>query len=197
MIAPFCAEWYIDLDVGLRPIAGGTGAETIAVIAGAAAVAGAGVAAYGSYQQGQAQAAAGKYNERVAANQAQAAREAAALEADRAHDKNRRLLASQRARIGASGITTEGSPLLVMMDSAEQAALDEATIRYRGSLGAAAATSEGVLQGFYGRQARRAGTIGAGASLLTGVSRAGASYASGQRTTTAPVTDYGGEGGSR
>src|SRR5882672_5890633 len=105
------------------------GGATVAVIAVLAAAG----SAYAAYAQSQAQAQAADYQRKVAKNQAQAAKQAADIAAENARTQHQRIMAAQRARIGASGILgTEGSPLLVQMESAEQAALDEARIRYAG-----------------------------------------------------------------
>src|SRR3990167_5430894 len=101
----------------------------MAVIAGAIAALVTIVSAYAAYQSGQQQAKALDYQAKVARNQATAAQQAAQVAAENARERNRRVLASQRARIGASGVIgSEGSPLLVQLESAEQAALGEATI---------------------------------------------------------------------
>src|SRR3972149_8233804 len=102
----------------------------MAVIAGAIAALGTIVSAYAAYQSGQQQAEALDYQAKVARNQATAAQQAAQVAAENARERNRRVLASQRARIGASGVIgSEGSSLLVQLESAEQAALEEARIR--------------------------------------------------------------------
>src|SRR3990167_2413712 len=107
----------------------------MAVIAGAIAALGTIVSAYAAYQSGQQQAKALDYQAKVARNQATAAQQAAQVAAENARERNRRVLASQRARIGASGVIgSEGSSLLVQLESAEQAALEEARIRYGGEV---------------------------------------------------------------
>jgi hypothetical protein len=61
----------------------------------------------------------------------------------------------------------EGSPLLVMADSARQAKRDELIIKYGGGpQRSAALTQEAGLQSLYSQQYSRAGAIGAGSSLL-------------------------------
>ena len=97
-------------------------------------------------------------------------------------------MAATRARIGGSGVLPgEGSPLLVQMEQAEQARLDEANIRYAGEVGAQANESEAILQGFVGKRAMRQGYIGAGASLLQGASTALSGY--GRSTSRAPSSE--------
>src|SRR3990167_3178260 len=114
----------------------------MAVIAGAIAALGTIVSAYAAYQSGQQQAKALGY-------QATAAQQAAQVAAENARERNRRVLASQRARIGASGVIgSEGSSLLVQLESAEQAALEEARIRYGGEVQATGLESAERLRRF-------------------------------------------------
>lgn len=166
-----------------------------AIAAAVIAVIGAAVSAYAQYQAGQAQAASLKYQQKVAENQAIAARQAAQVAAENARERHQRVMAAQRARLGAAGVmSTEGSPLIVQMESAEQAALEEARIRYSGEVQAGGVESQAVLSGFQARQARTAGTLGAGASLLSGVGGAYGTYAN-RRQPNAPsgttgYTDY-------
>jgi len=138
----------------------------IALIVGAA-VAAAGTA-YSIYASGQAQEAAAEYGADVAENQAQASRNAAAVDEDIAREKSRRIQAAARAAYGASGVTQdEGSPLLVMMDTAAQSELEVQRIRYGGELATGGYISEATRQRHYGQQAAQAGAIGAGISLLS------------------------------
>jgi hypothetical protein len=160
--------------LGAGPRERHTGVE-IAVVA--VAVAGAAVSAYAAYESGQQQAAAARYNRKVAQNQATSAQDQGELAAERERERNRRLLASQRAAYGASGvITTEGSPLLVQMDSAREAVRSEQLLRYNADLAETGFRSQATLQGFYARSAERAGAIGAGASLLSGLANVGMAY---------------------
>jgi len=151
------------------------------------------VSAYAMYQQGQAAAAAQDYQAKIARNQAIAARQAAEVAAENARERHQRVLAAQRARLGAAGVmSTEGSPLIVQMESAEQAALEEARIRYAGQVQAGGYESQAILSGYQARSARAAGYLGAGASLLTGLGAAYGQYARrGPTTQTPSTTDYG------
>lgn len=176
---------YIDMGDRLRPaICGGYeaigGIAGIAAIVGAtAAVAGAGVGAYGAYEAGQARKEAAEYSQQVAENQAQASRDSAAIARANRDEELKRAMGAQRARIGATGVLPgEGSPLLVQMETSRQAALDLERITYAGETQATSYRSQGILEGFYGKQAARAGNIGAGTTLLSGVAQ-GANYSYG------------------
>jgi hypothetical protein len=152
------------------------GTEFLAYAAAAAAVAGAATAAYGTYKQGQDAAAASKYNEAVAFRQADQARDQAAIRAEEQALQDRRAQATVRARLGASGVEVEGSPLLVLMANADQAQLDQERIKYGGEITASGLEARGRLEGAYGRTAQTAGAIGAGASLLGSAGRIASTY---------------------
>lgn len=144
------------------------------------AIIGAIVTAYVAYEASQAQAAQAEYQQKVAKNEATARRDAASIEAENLRDRQRAVMAAQRAGIGASGVLpSEGTPLLVQTDSAEKAALNEARVRYSGEVGARFAESEAILEGYKARTARRMGYINAGASLLRGAGSAASSYRGG------------------
>jgi hypothetical protein len=169
-----------------------TGIEIAAGIAAAAAVAGAGVAAYGQYQQGQTANKVAQYNAELANRNAQiadqnaeAVRFAGTAKEEQSRDEVRQVLARQRALVGASGVTTEGSPLLVMMESARQGELDALRIRYATDIEEQQRLLEGqqqrsqaFLQGAQGRAAQSAGTLAAGGSILTGIGSGVSSYSS-------------------
>ena len=140
------------------------------------AVIAAGVSAYAQSEQAAAQERQAKYNRKVAENQAQAATNAALVSEDIQREHDQRILAQQRALVGGAGLTTEGSELLVMIDSAKQAELDAVRVRYGGELQAGGLEDQAALFGFSGRQARRAGQIAVGTTLLTGASSAYGGY---------------------
>ena len=153
-------------------------ATTAAIVAIVAAIAAAAVSAYGAYEAGQTQQKIGKFNAKVAENAAQAKRDAARIEAQNKREQYASILAASRAGVGAAGVMpTEGSPLLVAMDDAANAKLNEARIIYSGEVGARAQESEAIVQRFIGKKAAQQGVIQAGASLLSGVSGAYGSYA--------------------
>jgi GAF domain-containing protein len=93
----------------------------------------------------------------------------------------KRALSTQQAQYGASGISTTGSPLEVMMESAEEAARELSNIRRTGELqaeslrrgGANAAWSsnyQAMLNNMYGRQALKAGMWQGVSSAASGAS---------------------------
>lgn len=148
----------------------------IAVAGLAVAVAGAATTAYSQYQQGQQQQDVAKYQAKLQTNQAQAVTNQAQTAEDTIREQDRRVMAQQRAIVGGEGLSTEGSPLMILMDSAEQAQLEQARVRYGGSLQAAGFQNQAKLTAYGGAQYAQAGYVGAGSTLLTGASNALANY---------------------
>jgi len=158
-------------------MAGVSAAAIAAYIAAAAAVAGAGVSAYSAYEQGQEQKRVAEANARMAEYQAKQAKDAAALKAAQYKREADRRMASIRAGFAASGVaTTEGTPLLVLMESAEEVAKDELRIKRGGDQTAWGLLQEANIQRIGGKSAATKGYYGAGASLLGGAARVAGSY---------------------
>jgi hypothetical protein len=141
-----------------------TGAE-IALAASAA------LSAAGAIAQGNAAKSAANYNAAAARQNADIARANAAADAAKQERQGLLLAGRQRAAVGASGITPEGSPLEVMADSALESELDALTTRYRGELQARSYGQDATLQDMRGSSAQTAGYIGAGTDLLTGAGK--------------------------
>lgn len=140
------------------------------------------VTAYSAIQQGQTAAAQAKqkaawldYNAKVAKREAEAERKAADFEATQHTRATKQLLARQRVLIGASGVTMEGSPLLMAEDTAAQLAIEGANIRTTGARRVGAWTSRSILDTSMAKAARAsasgyktAGYLRAGSSILQG-----------------------------
>jgi hypothetical protein len=129
--------------------------------------------------------------------QAGQARGQAESAADEAAERNRRVQARARALYGGMGVTTEGTPLLVLMDSAEQAAIEEARIRHAGEVTAMGLETQA---GRFRDEANRARAgvvipagrvsvnrqspgLAAGTTLLTGASNIATNVSRTRRTT--------------
>ena len=139
----------------------------------------AGVQAYGQYKQSQQQAAVYKYNAQVAQNNAASSRNAAAIDMYQIREKNKRVLATQRARYAKANLQLSmGSPLEIMAASARQGELDAQVARYRGELGAAGYEAQASLLISQAKSIRQAGVISATSSLLSGAAGAASIYAS-------------------
>jgi hypothetical protein len=145
------------------------------------------VSATAAVQAGQQQEQAARFNRKAAENAALAAQQAAQANAAQRQDQLRRVLASQRANIAASGVSEEGSPLLVEIDSAKQAELQRLTILHQGQQTALGFETRGAYAKLAGRQAAEASYTQAGTSLLSGVS-AGLNTYQQYRTRTPPPT---------
>ncbi len=149
------------------------------------------ISAYAQYRQGQAASAQAKFTGQVASNNAIIAGQNAelALEKGRADVRDVRRetvqrIGSQRARLAAMGFdVSEGSSIDILGDTAALGELDVLRIeadaenralnfRRQGS----DFESEATLGRFAAKGARRAGTIGAVSTLLTGASRAGTTF---------------------
>lgn len=142
------------------------GVTTAAVVAGAAAT------AAGAIQQGQAAKNTANFNAQVSRNNAIGVEQASAAESDRQNLQSRKLIASGVAAAGASGVDpNSGSPLEVVADLAGQAKLDEELAKWQARERAKGYATQATLDTYTGRQAARAGTITAGASLLQGMGR--------------------------
>lgn len=127
----------------------------------------------GSIQQGKQQEKVAEYNAAVAEQGAIAEEQKAAYEEEAHRKKVKSILSSQQAAYGATGVDMEGSPLLVMEDTAAQGELDALAIRYGGDVAAAQKRSQANLYRMQGKNARTAGYINAGTSLLTGAANIG------------------------
>ncbi len=139
---------------------------------------GSAMSAYGQYRQGEAAKAAGSFNEDVAAANAEAARKKAAYEEEIQRDKLKKIMGRQRTLYAKAGVNIdEGSPLLMLMETAEEAERDAQAIRYGGDVAATQMLNQGRMAAFQGEQAYKAGMIGAGSTFLTGLGSAMMGYA--------------------
>ena len=179
---------YIEAEDGhlVPAISGGVdgGAGVIGIISAVVAAAGTAVSAYSAYQQGQAADKAAKYNARVAEQQAATAVQAANAQAAAQRTQYRRILASNEAATGASGVAVDvGSPLLVMADQAAQAELNARMTEWGGQARAQGIRSEIPLLRIQGQRAAAAGTYGASRTLLSGAVDLGSRYSAPRSTT--------------
>jgi len=141
-------------------------------VAVAVAVVSAGVSAYSQYSAGENAAEEADYNAKVAEQNALAEKDKASYDENIHRDNVRKLLSTQRALYGKSGVDMTGSPLLVMEDTAAKSEIDALAIRHGGDIAAAQQRSAATLSKMRGKNAQTAGYIGAGSSLLSGASSA-------------------------
>ena len=111
---------------------------------------------------------ASRFQADLLARQAQREREIAALEETEFRRRGDRLLATQRARLGASGVDFTGTALDVAEDTAAEIELQALKIRSGGQAREAGLRGEAAFSRLRGDQAFRSGVAGAGASFLRG-----------------------------
>lgn len=156
-----------------------------AAVAAVAAVASAVVSAAGAIYSGQQQKKAAEYNAAVQEQQAQAIEDKAKYDEEMHRERVRKILSTQRAMYGKSGIDTTGSPLLVMEDTFKQGEVDALAIRYGGDIQSAQARSAANLSRMQGKSLQTASYFQAGSSLLAGAGQAAGYFSGGKATTTA------------
>lgn len=112
------------------------------------------------------------YNAQVLEADAVAAKQKAAFDETLHRERVKRILSSQRAAAGASGVEFTGSPLLAFEETVRAGELDALAIRYGGAVESARKRSGAELSRMEGRAARTSSFFKAGATLLTGGARA-------------------------
>lgn len=150
--------------------------EPISIIAAIAGIGAAGIGAYSAISSASAQSDAADFNSKVAANNAQQAKQEADAEAARVRDKNRRILASQKAAYAASGVQISGTVTDVLLDSATQGELDAMSVEYAGKVRQNALISQSELLKKESSNASKAGIFGAAGYGLSGVASTANSY---------------------
>lgn len=125
----------------------------------------------GQMQQGNAQAQASLYNAQVAQNNATQARYAADVEAQKEGERTRRLLSTQKALLSKSGVDLEGSPLLVLEETAALGDVNQQFARYEGDVKAKGYEAQAELDRYQARMAKSSAATSAGTSLLRGFNR--------------------------
>lgn len=135
---------------------------------GALTLIGAAVSAVGAIAAGQAKANAAEFNAEMAQQQAEREQQIAARDADDYRRRDSRLLATSRARRAGSGVTSQGSPLLVDESTAAEIELGVQDILAGGATRAYGYQQQAALGRARARSARIGGFLGAGSTLLTG-----------------------------
>ena len=137
--------------------------------------AGVGLSAYGRYQEGKAAKQAHDYNAKIAEQKAD-------YEESQSRQRWKRLIGQQTALYAKAGVDiSSGSPLLVLSQQAAEGELEALNIRYAGR-------NEAELQKWYGKQAKKAGTIAAASTLLTGGAAGYSAYYGGYGRTSQTYT---------
>jgi len=139
-------------------------------------VVGAGISAYGAYSEGQDAAEASRYNAEISRQEATLAEASGALDASRQRKQVSRLIGTQKAGYAGAGVELTGSPLDVMINTANEGELDAQIIEYNAKVRSMGAMSQAnydeKLAGIY----ERSGVFKAGSTLLTSASNIGTNY---------------------
>lgn len=135
------------------------------------------LSAFGQYQQGQYQGDVADENARRMRMEAADAELRGGMEGDRIRREGRKVAGQQAAATAASGISmASGSPLDILTETAELSERDAMVAENnakRQAYGYRTAATDSRSQG---AMARRAGTFGAGATVLGSAGSAGATY---------------------
>jgi len=144
-----------------------------AIIGAVAAVASAAVSGYATYQSGQTQKKAGKYNEKMGEYRALDAAQRGASEAAAKRDRARRIAAQQAEGMAASGVDiNSGTPLALLTETAGLGELDALTTVNNARREAWGYQTQGTLDRYQGKMAGRSGVLNAGGTFLGGASNA-------------------------
>lgn len=129
------------------------------------------VSAGGQLAAGQAANASAQAQAQSLEQQQEAERRSAAYEITQQDRKNQLEQAAARAAIGASGVSTQGSPSAVLTANAGQNQMDLEAIRYGSALRQNSLGTQADISRMQGKQAKTASFINAGSSLIGGFSR--------------------------
>ncbi|PDT71739.1 hypothetical protein CO683_00845 [Bradyrhizobium ottawaense] len=153
------------------------GLETLALVAG---IGGSVLSGAGAIQKGQAAKQAADYNAAVDAQRAAEERDRAQADTQDYIRKGSNTVEAGRALRGVTGVTNEGSPLLVDEATVREVALGAARTLHGGELRASRLEDDAKLQKMKGEHAVTASYLDAGSSLLTSAGKFGkGGYSSG------------------
>ncbi len=139
----------------------------------AATAVGTGVAVYGQVQQAKAAEDAADFNAKIAKNEANLAHQRGIENIRRTRTRNRRYLSRQRALVAGKGISMEGTALAILGKSAGNLELGIQDAFTDTNIAVNKSISEAIQHKFQGQQAKTAGMINAGSSLLSGATKLG------------------------
>lgn len=136
------------------------------------AAAGAVLNMFGQYKSSQQAAKVYDYNQSLAQYQAQYFQKEGAISTAQLKSETSKTIGRQRAIQGASGLTSNStSNLATIAETERQSALDAAIIRYRADISSYGALNNANLMGWQSDEAKKAGFLGVGSTLLTEASK--------------------------
>lgn len=157
----------------------------IGIISLVAGVVGSAMSANAQAQAGEAEKKAYEFNAQLKEQEAEQLKTKAMWDESLSREQSREHIAKMRAMYAKSGVRLdEGSPLLVMADSAAKAEKDALAIRWGGDVDYTQAINEANLMRFYGKNAAKTGRTQAGVTMLQGIGNAGMAYGQGKYTGT-------------
>jgi hypothetical protein len=128
------------------------------------------VSAFGKAQAGNQQATADTFNQKVATENASIAGQEATSQAAIDKVATERTEGAITAAYGAGGVDPDrGTPLDVLFDQAATGKLNQNLDLYKGEVASVGDLDQANLYGYQAQTARQAGTIGAAATILSGV----------------------------
>lgn len=133
---------------------------------------GAGLSAYGTYQQGQYAEDIAKYNAKVYADEAASAEKAGEYETREERIEKRRLLARQLVSFAGGGVVPgTGTPLKIMSATGAEMERDIGLTQYEYGLAGSRARSKARYARYIGKTRKRAAMWQTGTTVMTGASR--------------------------
>ena len=147
--------------------------EAFAIIAAISAL----FSGYSAYSTGQSQSKMYEYNAMLANQQAESKRKEAAYRAERLREQNEAIRSKQRLAFNVSGVTPQGTPTDLLMDTSKKMEMDALSILYGGESAGAGLEAQARLQRMQGANAETAGWWNAGSSLLGGATKVAGIYA--------------------
>ena len=155
------------------------GLSALAFASVAASLAGAGISAYGNYQQGKSAQAMTKHNAKIATTAASNEAATAQQNAIRQREASRRQLSNIRARMAGSGVQqSTGSSLDVLGESASELELQAMDLFRSSDAKQRQYGNEAAMTTWNGDQTAQAGKIGAIGSLISGAGSFASNYSS-------------------
>lgn len=149
----------------------------IGIISLVAGLAGSAMSANAQQQAGEAEKKAYEFNAQLKEQEAEQLKTKAMWDESLSREQSREHIAKMRAMYAKSGVRLdEGSPLLVMADSAAKAEKDALAIRWGGDVSYTQALNEANLMRYYGKNAAKTGSTQASTTLLQGIGNAGMQY---------------------
>ena len=149
-----------------------TGLE-IALISGAVSGMGAIASSQAAAAQMEQQAKVNEYNAKIAENKAYGARQTAAARESQVRRAGRRALSSMNAGYGSSGVTTTGTPLLVMSETVGAIELDALMLQREGNQAAINSMADASIERWQAasnrsmsKYTKKMGYVKAGTSML-------------------------------